>query len=131
MYKTAIVLLMLASSLAYGNTCDPLATAQQAKAKTEQIDADYEKKFNALGLELQKKSGMTEEQLNQAKIDAVLTDEVMSEQRDTQADLMAMMTAITGKDCAKIEELADLNHKRAIKQWEISIKNMENEIKKY
>ncbi|HEY0894895.1 MAG TPA: hypothetical protein VGE32_17660 [Cellvibrio sp.] len=123
--------LILASIPTVAQDCDPLVTTQQAKAKTEQIDADYERKFDALGLELQKKAGMSDEQLMKVKMAAVLNDEVINEQRDLQADMMTMMTAISKKDCATIESLAKLNHERAIKQWEISLKNMENEIKKY
>lgn len=125
------LLLILACHPALAQDCDPMATAQQAKAKTEQIDADYEKTFDALGMELQKKSGMTDDQLMKFKMNAVLNEEVISEQRDLQSDFIAMMTAIQNKDCAEIERIAKLNHQRAEKQWKISIRNMENEIKKY
>jgi hypothetical protein len=73
---------------------------------------------------------MSDEQISQIKLKAVFNKDVMNEQRDTQSDLMAMMTAITQKDCKKIEDLAKLNHTRAIKQWEISIQNLEAEITK-
>ena len=125
------ILLILASTPVLAQDCDPLATAQKAKAITEKIDADYEKKFDALGLELQHKAGISDEQLMKVKMAAVLNEDVMSEQRDLQTDMMTMMTAISKKDCETIENLAKLNHERAIKQWEISIKNMENEINKY
>jgi hypothetical protein len=54
MNKFAFAFLLLASTSCFGQTCDPMATAQEAKIKTDKIDADYGKQFDALALELQK-----------------------------------------------------------------------------
>lgn len=79
MKTTALILLLWVSTNSLAQTCDPLVTAQQEKAKTEKIDADYEKKFDAPDFELQQKSGISDEQMTNVKMKAVLNDEVMGE----------------------------------------------------
>lgn len=124
-------LLMLISSTTLGQTCDPLETMKQAAAETNRIDAENKSTFDQLGLELQKKSGISDEQLDKVKLNAMLNKETLSQQRDLKSDMTVMLKALSQKDCAEIERISKLNHERAQKEWGIAIKNIKNEIIKY
>ncbi len=129
--RSFYLILLLASSPLFAQTCDPMATMMELDATTKAIDSELNAEFEKRVSEYAKLSSMNEKATTEYQIKAVMNPEVLALQRNLNEDMTGLMDAFAQKNCDEIKRIAGLNHERAKKQWAISIKIVEDDIAKY